>query len=248
MCRKHKIDVKPNETKNTAKQHASNNQTNHKKVSYGAMAKRRKYELPAEQLEVKEEKPKVKEENAQEGVPEEVQSQESSTLGLRFLSEEEQTMVVTMPECLKSEIGLRFEPNVATRARFNGFFVRYAPGTSSDHKFTVWSVGYQYQASLVTPSLYGWTFLGYPQPTRRDAEDSACDTFLQDERVVEIASKLPPPASKVRRWIALQLRWIRKELMARGINLTLVVEEAKQELFSQFRAMGCRNALWDGNA
>eukprot|EP00438_Fugacium_kawagutii_P035297 Skav215245 [mRNA] locus=scaffold811:145239:145430:- [translate_table: standard] len=60
---------------------------------------------------------------------------------------------------------------------------------------------------------------------------------------------LPPPARKVRQCLSSQLPTrMRKDLLERGINVGLVLEEARQDFYSRFRDMGCRSALWDGNA
>ena len=105
-----------------------------------------------------------------------------------------------------------------------------------------------YRSKLRTPSLFNQTFEGQPQPRWFKAELSACEAFLQDPTVLEIAENLPPSGKKVRRYVLCKLTGWKKDLIERGINVNLVVEEAKAELFSRFQSMGCRTALWDGNA
>lgn len=166
-------------------------------------------------------------------------------------------MLLTIPNWLWGEAGVKFSPGLKPKERMLHIFERYFQGSSLDHYFQTWEIesqglwqAPQYRSRLVTPSMFNWTFLGDVRSSRQQAEDSAIEVFLQDKRVVEIASKVPPTAKKVRKWLIAQMpgpTW-KDSLQARGIDKAIVVEEAKQELFSQFRSAGCRTAISDGMA
>eukprot|EP00438_Fugacium_kawagutii_P022966 Skav236008 [mRNA] locus=scaffold1815:107738:108223:+ [translate_table: standard] len=161
-----------------------------------------------------------------------------------------------MPEVLTESIGLDFHPNVDARERILRFFERYQMGQAVDHTFQVrkirdsrWPRGHVFVSTLATPSLFNRTFEGAPRPTIEAAENETCSIFLRDQQVNEIMKRLPPPASKVTKWLSSRMQSpFKRELERRGINWVLVKEEAKQDFFSRFRDMGCRSALWDGNA
>lgn len=173
--------------------------------------------------------------------------------GMVFLSKPEREKLVTMPDCLLSEIGLRFPHDLGLKARVIHFFERYTQQNQHrDHYVQTRNFsdgrGTWYRSELVTPSLDGRVFVGQNQTSRGKAEESAYQAFFQDPQVITITEWIPPPARKVRRWVNCQLRGWKGDLIARDINVSLVVEEAKQELFSQLRDRGCRLAQWDGNA
>lgn len=174
--------------------------------------------------------------------------------GLSCLTEEEKARLVTVPECLEKEIGLKFHKHSNARQSVKCFFERYLQIGRIDHYWETKpeSVPGQrfplYRSKLRTPSLFNQTFEGQRKPRWFKAELSACEAFLQDPTVLEIAEKLPPSATKVRRYVQCKLTGWKKDLIERGINVKLVIEEAKAELFSRFQSMGCRTALWDGNA
>lgn len=171
--------------------------------------------------------------------------------GLKSLMQHEQELLVQVHR-LQSEIGVRF-PCDFPRKRVKVFFERYGQldtKDTPDHVFQATELGRgRWQATLITPSLFNRHFVGRTQPSQPLAEDDACLVFLHDPMVLQIIQNMAPPASKVRKFVKNSLSgpW-RKELLDRGFNLKLVAEEAHQELFAQFQAMGCRTALWDGNA
>lgn len=171
--------------------------------------------------------------------------------GLKSLMQHEQELLVQVHR-LQSEIGVRF-PSDFPRKRVKVFFERYGQldtKDTPDHVFQATELGRgRWQATLITPSLFNRHFVGRTQPSQPLAEDDACLVFLHDPMVLQIIQNMAPPASKVRKFVKNSLSgpW-RKELLDRGFNLKLVAEEAHQELFAQFQAMGCRTALWDGNA
>eukprot|EP00438_Fugacium_kawagutii_P020800 Skav205187 [mRNA] locus=scaffold300:77755:78231:- [translate_table: standard] len=158
-----------------------------------------------------------------------------------------------MSDFLMESVGLEFHPRVEPKERILRFFERYLMGASVDHSYNVREIpgsrGHLFVCTLKTPSLFNWSFEGPAQCTRRAAENAACWKFLGDEEVVEIMKWLPPPGHKMKTCLDHQLpNWRRKELRVRGINVELVLHEAKQDFYSRFQDMGCRCALWDGNA
>lgn len=193
--------------------------------------------------------------DAGSGSGQETMGQAGNERGLQYLTPEEQAPLVAMPECLVNEIGFRAKLDYGEWVI--QFFERYTMQTSRDCKFethpvTVTGPGFggmtMYVSTLVTPSLYNWRFQSSKvQPTMKTAELSACKTFYHDPRVVEIVRKVPPAAKKVRRRVNVQMAGKKKGWAERGISCRLGKEEAKQALFEQFCAMGCRSALWDGN-
>ena len=172
--------------------------------------------------------------------------------GLEFLTHEEKSRLLAVPDFLKDQIGFYYagKPDKITVIRF---FERYAQQSSDncDHHFETQTVqgGPAYQTRLVTPSLYGWTFVGYVCANKSAAETSACCAFWNDCRVQEIASKVPPTSTKIKKCVTSQLKGpFKKSLQERGISLALLTKEARDAIFLKFKDMGCRLALWDGNA
>ena len=90
-----------------------------------------------------------------------------------------------------------------------------------------------------------WTDLrGSDHGSSRKSSISAEDEVLP---AAPTQHQLPPAAKKVRRWVNVHMAGKKKGWAERGMSCRLFKEEAKQALFEQFRAMGCRSALWDGN-
>ena len=179
-------------------------------------------------------------------------SDEKGMKGLKSLMQHEQELLVQVNR-LKPEIGVRFYPTDLPKKRVKFFFERYGQldtKNTADHVFHATELGRgRWEATLTTPSLFNRQFVGRTRPSRHLAEDDACIVFLHDPMVLQIIKNMAPPTSKVRTFVKNSLSgpW-RKELLDRGFNLKLVAEEAHQELFAEFQAMGCRTALWDGNA
>lgn len=89
--------------------------------------------------------------------------------GLSCLTEEEKARLVTVPSCLKKEIGLKFHKHSSARQSVNCFFERYLqigridlywetkPESVPGQRFPL------YRSKLRTPSLFNQTFEGQPQ-------------------------------------------------------------------------------------
>eukprot|EP00438_Fugacium_kawagutii_P025380 Skav223567 [mRNA] locus=scaffold34:285779:286249:- [translate_table: standard] len=156
-----------------------------------------------------------------------------------------------MTDFLKDQIGMKYG-GTPDKKTIRLFFERYTqqPSDNCDHYFDTQTVqeGRAWQSRLVTPS-FKRTFLGGVCPTKFAAENAACWTFWNDPKVKEIASLLPPATTKVKKYVTSQLKGpFKKSLLERGINLAVLTKEARDEIFLQFKDMGCRLALWDGNA
>ena len=102
--------------------------------------------------------------------------------------------------------------------------------------------------ALHTP-LYKYAVVGEVVETEEEALESVCKTFLtyrMSPYVAIIAKNLPPKASRVARVLKDVLNGpFRADLLKRGFDMKLLSEEVQQEIFSQFKAYGCRLALWD---
>lgn len=89
--------------------------------------------------------------------------------GLSCLTEEEKARLVTVPECLEKEIGLKFHKHSNARQSVKCFFERYLQIGRIDHYWETKpeSVPGQrfplYRSKLRTPSLFNQTFEGQPQ-------------------------------------------------------------------------------------
>ena len=172
--------------------------------------------------------------------------------GLSFLTQEERILFLTLPDFLKDEIGFEHggKPYKDSVTRFFDRYVQQ-PSNNLDHYFDTQIVqgGWAYQSTLVTPSLYRWTFVGRECPTKSAADNSACYAFWNDQRVKEIACKMAPSSRKIKdHVISLQKGPFKKSLLDRDICLATLTKEVTNELMLQFKDMGCRLALWDGNA
>ena len=182
---------------------------------------------------------------------EEVKNEGKTKKGLAFLTQEDRSWYLTMPDVLKAEIGIKHPVNPDKRSVIQ-FFDRYAQQASDncDHYFDTQIVprGSAFQSTLVTPSLYNWTFAGWGA-NKFAAETSACCAFWNDPRVKEIASKLAPTSKRVKQAVTAPLKGpFKKKLLERGIDLATLTKEARDEMFLQFKDTGCRLLLWDGNA
>ena len=102
-------------------------------------------------------------------------------------------------------------------------------------------------AKLATPSFHGRSYVGKPMAVQVLAEVSACQAFQNHPDVQEVARKMPPPATKVKRHVTNVVLRLKRQIEERGANHKLVTKQVIQELFSQFQSMGCRAAIWDGN-
>eukprot|EP00438_Fugacium_kawagutii_P007722 Skav224507 [mRNA] locus=scaffold3754:98946:99167:- [translate_table: standard] len=71
--------------------------------------------------------------------------------------------------------------------------------------------------------------------------------FRDDAEVQEIAKWLPPGQQKIRAKVALS-SGEKKRLRNAGFESKSVLHELRQALHLEFRDLGYRTALWDGNA
>ena len=147
----------------------------------------------------------------------------------------------------------RFPPT--TKGVVREFFQRYHPFAKQD---LLWSLSFEeesgsgprtkYRATLTTYVLNDRKFQGKMSSTSmRLAEESAVIAFREDPEVREIAKVLPPPRKKIKEWVHLNSQE-RERLVAAGFDTSIVLEEFVQSVYMHFRELGCRTALWDGNA
>ncbi|CAE7576129.1 unnamed protein product [Symbiodinium sp. CCMP2592] len=180
--------------------------------------------------------------------------------GFADLSPEEKEILLTVSESLTKEIGMKafYTFDVRTcredlKKLVHTFFSRYRQTESEDRYFDTEAI-YQnnqrrFASTLTTPSFYQRSFRGHPMLLRSMAETSACRTFLEDTDAREVSRWLPPPSRVLRREILAKFNKDWKEAMIqRGIRPKLVQQEAIQALSEKLRSLGCRLALWDGNA
>ncbi|CAE7576051.1 unnamed protein product [Symbiodinium sp. CCMP2592] len=180
--------------------------------------------------------------------------------GFADLNPEEKEKLLTVSESLTREIGMKafYTFDVRTcredlKKLVHTFFSRYRQTESEDHYFDTEAIyqnnQWRFASTLTTPSFYGRSFRGHPMLLRSMAETSACRTFLEDAEAREISRWLPPPSRVLRREILAKFNKDWKEAMLqRGIRPKLVQQEAIQALSEKLRSLGCRLALWDGNA
>ena len=175
--------------------------------------------------------------------------------GFRDLSQEEQDLFLKVPAYLMDEIGIRnLNPTTyrgPIKKLLQYFFSRYRQSAEDDYFFETEETvrGRMWISKLVTPSFYNRTFWGHAMPTVQLAEASACVQFFTDGAVVAAGKKLPPTVKQVRRFVNHKVgnRERKLDMIRRGINPKLVVQEAIQEIFLYFKSIGCRTALWDNN-
>jgi len=103
-----------------------------------------------------------------------------------------------------------------------------------------------YVATLVTPAFFGRRFSGFWKQGKREAEENACKTFKHDGQVNEVREKLPPSMLKIKRWASLS-RLQKDQLKEKGYNPADVHGDMCKSIYSGFKKLGCRTALWDGN-
>lgn len=181
---------------------------------------------------------------------------EEARLGFADLRQEEKDRLLTVSQNLANEIGMTFDAQTSRidpKKLVHTFFSRYRQTESEDHYFQTESFlqnsQWRFASTLRTPSFFLRSFRGEPMLHRHAAEASACRKFLEDPKARDAASKLPPPSKVLKRYITGMLRsaW-KTDMRQRGINPKLVQQEAVQELSDKLRSLGCRLALWDGNA
>eukprot|EP00439_Symbiodinium_sp_Y106_P069450 s1066_g11.t4 len=149
--------------------------------------------------------------------------------GFRDLQPDEQSRLLTVPQCIMDEIGMHNLDPALSRAHpthfkmLKHFFHRYLQLDTVDFYFEVEQTQQHrqrmYIAKVITPSFYDRTFCGQPNPRRDLAEESACAACLQDKEIVEASLNLPPHNGKVKRHVTNMLNgpW-KKEMQARGID------------------------------
>ena len=180
--------------------------------------------------------------------------------GFADLDPKEKEILLTVSEHLTKEIGMKsfYTFDIRTcredvKKLVHTFFSRYRQTESEDHYFHT-ETFYQnnqmrFVSTLMTPSFYRRSFRGHPMLLRSMAETSACRKFLEDTDAREVSRWLPPPSRVLRKDILAKFNKDWKEAMLqRGISPKLVQQEAIQELSDKLRSLGCRLALWDGNA
>ena len=174
--------------------------------------------------------------------------------GLQALTPEERAWLLRIPDSLREEIGIRFHRQVIYPDRVTRFFRRYLQKEidkelESHFFFKPKRVGNGFQTVLCTPALHNREFKGEVKRSWQEAEDSACEVFFRDADVKDIAQKLPPANSKIRRHFLNCFAsgpWT-DQLKTRGVDLKLLREETYQAFMSGFRPLHCRSAAFDGN-
>ena len=101
--------------------------------------------------------------------------------------------------------------------------------------------------TLVLPVFFQRQFTGACRPRKTEAEESACEVFKHDVQVQKVRRLLPPRMSKVRA-LATRNRKQKDELEENGLDHSVVRSDMVRVIYNGFRALGCRCALWDGNA
>ena len=115
--------------------------------------------------------------------------------GFRDLQPDEQSRLLTVPQCIMDEIGMRNLDPAVSRAHpthckmLKHFFHRYLQLDTVDFYFEVEQTQQHrqrmYIAKVITPSFYNRTFCGQPNPRRDLAEESACAACLQDKEIAK---------------------------------------------------------------
>mmetsp|Transcript_52080 Transcript_52080/g.97424 ORF Transcript_52080/g.97424 Transcript_52080/m.97424 type:complete len:302 (+) Transcript_52080:33-938(+) len=111
-------------------------------------------------------------------------------------------------------------------------------------------------AELSLPQFFNRGFKGFAylpdqseaarDQAKKEAEIAACRVFVRDPEVVEVAGKLPPSLTTIRRRLALTKKQ-KDALEAEGYDLESFTNELVQQVFVAFRDdFDCRIALWDG--
>ena len=139
------------------------------------------------------------------------------------------------------------------RGILHEWFHRYHPGVLDDNALWTFSFGETggprplFKATLTAHSLKDRKFESEWCVTRRLAELSAIKVFREDPEVQQIAKLLPPSQKKIKDKASMK-KEEKDALKARGIDSGMVHKELVQRVYIHFRDLGCRNALWDGNA
>lgn len=139
------------------------------------------------------------------------------------------------------------------RGILHEWFHRYHPGVLDDD--ALWTFSFSetggprpfFKATLTAHSLKDRKFESEWCVTRGLAEQSAIKVFREDPEVQQIAKLLPPSQKKIKDKASMK-KDEKDALKARGIDSGMVHKELVQRLYIHFRDLGCRNALWDGNA
>eukprot|EP00438_Fugacium_kawagutii_P032468 Skav227704 [mRNA] locus=scaffold79:2593:3036:+ [translate_table: standard] len=133
------------------------------------------------------------------------------------------------------------------------WFCRYHPGVANQD---LWTISFEeregprplFKATLHAHSLRERKFESPTWfPSERLAETAVIKVFRDDPEVQEIARHLPPPQKRVKDSVRMT-RAEKDPLEAHGFDTGMVLKELAQRVYIHFRDLGCRNAIWDGNA
>ena len=168
--------------------------------------------------------------------------------GFADLRQDEKDMYLRVPDSFRSQIGMRHKNphkwDGPMQNRLRHFLARYKQSEIEDHQFEMERDSRGKEVAVLTvPSFSRRRFRGAPMPVRQLAKESSCVAFFEDPEVREVARRLPPTITQVKRHVTMMLGRERKEGM-----LKKVAQELVQEFVKIFKDMGCRTALWDGNA
>ena len=86
-----------------------------------------------------------------------------------------------------------------------------------------------------------------PLLDRRAAEQEACEVFKKDGEVDHVRQRLPPPIDRIRKFFNID-KHQKDELAAMGFHPKAVQSDITKAIYSGFRDLGCRTALWDMSA
>ena len=156
-------------------------------------------------------------------------------------------------------VGLNLNRHTLGVPLVNAFFKKYFPVESTEANGRVpypkglhWDFSYERKESRVKATvkaygLNGQCFEGEWSINDHETEQSAITVFRDDPEVREISKVLPPSLKGIRE----NLRFNKQEraLMEKeGLTVGDVTTVLSRAVYMQFRNLGCKTALWDGNA